>query len=148
MSQVHSVTYVPVHSPLSEACLPYARASARMNFRVALRQEQAAEVGSGERKAVAAREETPPATQTDVLAGYRERGVILEKTGMPTFVARHLGFQCGGCFQTRREHGAIGELDTDFRAVDGVFIDGEVTHDFPHEFFTDHHLSSFLIPLH
>jgi hypothetical protein len=23
MSQVHNVTYVPVHSPLSEACLPY-----------------------------------------------------------------------------------------------------------------------------
>jgi len=60
MSQVHNVTHVQVHSPLSEACLPYSRASARIIFRVALRQEQAAEVGSGERKAVAAREETPP----------------------------------------------------------------------------------------
>ena len=29
MSPVHSVTHVPVHSPLSEVCLPYARASAR-----------------------------------------------------------------------------------------------------------------------
>jgi hypothetical protein len=28
MSQVHSVTHVPVHSPLSEACLPYAARSA------------------------------------------------------------------------------------------------------------------------
>jgi hypothetical protein len=53
MSQVHSVTYVPVHSPLSEACLPYARASARMNFRIVLRQEQAEEVG-GESPAIPA----------------------------------------------------------------------------------------------
>src|ERR1700678_2992893 len=28
MSQVHNVTHVPVHSPLSEACLPYAARSA------------------------------------------------------------------------------------------------------------------------
>jgi hypothetical protein len=34
MSQVHSVTHVPVHSPLSEACLPYSCASAHQNYGV------------------------------------------------------------------------------------------------------------------
>ena len=62
-------------------------------FRVALRQEQAAEVGSGERKAVAAWEETPPATQTDVLTRHRGRGVVLEKPGMSTLIPRDLGFK-------------------------------------------------------
>jgi len=36
-------------APLSGACLPYARASARMNFRVALRQDTGRRVGSEER---------------------------------------------------------------------------------------------------
>ena len=45
---------------LSEVWFPYACASAHRNFRVALRQEQAAVVGSEECAAVAAREETPP----------------------------------------------------------------------------------------
>lgn len=100
------------------------------------------EMGSEERKAVAAREETPPATQSDVLARHRGRGVILEKTGIPTFVARHLGFQCGGSFQTRREHGAIGKLDADFRAVDTVLIDGEAANGFSDEFLTSDHSKS------
>jgi hypothetical protein len=45
---------------VGKACLPYVRASAHLMFRVALRQDQAAVVGSGECAAVAAREETPP----------------------------------------------------------------------------------------
>ena len=47
-------------SALSEVWFPYSCASAHMIFRVALRQEQAALVGSEECGAVAAREETPP----------------------------------------------------------------------------------------
>src|SRR5437879_4786659 len=34
MSQVHSVTHVPVHSPLSEACLPYSCALAHRTYGV------------------------------------------------------------------------------------------------------------------
>jgi len=101
-------------------------------------------VGSGECAAVAAREERPPATQSDVLARHGERGVILEKTGMPTFIARHLGFQCGRCFQTGREHGAIGEFDTDFRAVDGVLVDGEAANGPSDEFLTNDYAKSSL----
>ena len=47
-------------APIREVWFPYSCASAHMIFRVALRQEQAAVVGSGECAAVAAREETPP----------------------------------------------------------------------------------------
>jgi hypothetical protein len=49
MSQVHSVTHVPVHSPLSEACLPYSRAQARTFYwgGVAGRNRPAVEGGEG-----------------------------------------------------------------------------------------------------
>jgi len=47
-------------SALSEVWFPYSCAQAHRIFRVALRQEQAAVVGSGECAAVAAREETLP----------------------------------------------------------------------------------------
>jgi len=62
MSQVHSVTHVPVHSPLSEVCLPYARAQARKTYWGGrCGKERPAEVGRGSRpvsSAAGTREET------------------------------------------------------------------------------------------
>jgi hypothetical protein len=59
MSQVHNLTHVPVHSPLSEACLPYLCASAHANYQGGrCGQEQALEVGAKTRNAAEAREET------------------------------------------------------------------------------------------
>jgi hypothetical protein len=45
MSQVHNVTHVPLHSPLSEACLPYLRAERTPDLR-------AGRCGAGTRPAV------------------------------------------------------------------------------------------------
>ena len=47
-------------APIRKVWFPHSCASAHINFRVALRQEQAAVVGSEECGAVAAREDTPP----------------------------------------------------------------------------------------
>jgi hypothetical protein len=49
---------------------------------------------------------------------------------MPTLVPCHLGFKGSRYFQAGRKHGAIGELDADFRAVDGVFVEFETPDDF------------------
>jgi hypothetical protein len=94
-------------------------------------------VGSGERKAVAAREETPPKSESDALTRHRGSGVVLEKPGMSTLIPRHLGSKSSRCFQTRREHSAIRKLDTDFRAVDAVLVDGKAADDLSDEFLTN-----------
>jgi hypothetical protein len=52
---------------------------------------------------------------------------------MPTFIPCHLGFKGSRGFQAGRKHGAIGELDADFRAVDTVLIDGEAANGFSDE---------------
>jgi hypothetical protein len=50
VSQVHRVTRVPVHSPLSEVYLPYARALARkIYWGVRCGKERPAEVGGARR---------------------------------------------------------------------------------------------------
>ena len=58
MSQVHNVTDVPVHSPLSEVCLRCARAGARkIYWGGRCGKEHPAEAGGSGRSAVRAREE-------------------------------------------------------------------------------------------
>ena len=64
---------------------------------------------------------------------------------MPAFIPRHLGFKSRRCFQAGGKHGAIGELDADFRAVDGVFEEFETADDFSNELFAIDHARSFLI---
>ena len=64
---------------------------------------------------------------------------------MPSLIPCHFGFESGRCFQAGREHGAIGELNTDFRAVDGVFVELETADDLSDEFFAFDHATSFLI---
>ncbi|MBN9614206.1 MAG: hypothetical protein J0G35_01400 [Acidobacteriales bacterium] len=64
---------------------------------------------------------------------------------MPTFIPCHLGFKGSRCFQAGREHGAIGELDADFRAFDGVFVEFEAADDLSNKFLTFDHARSFLI---
>jgi len=64
---------------------------------------------------------------------------------MATLVPCHLGFKSSRCFQAGRKHGAIGELDADFRAFNRVFVEFEAADDFSNELFALDHARSFLI---